>query len=909
MENNIIEDNILTIDSTDSRMKIISIEGNEKQDTREGYNLVNPLAKKNVGNNGVTVDFKEDGSIVFNGTSNGLGAWLISDDINYEPGEKYTMIVDIIKGTVTNSKFGWGILIYPYVSENAIKILDTSSGRITKSFTFPSDTEISQKNIYLWFGETEEGATFDDFTIKIMIVKGENVVDKEFELYGSMPSFDYPSEIKTVGDNINIFNDEAYKGFVVTQQNYNALEKIDLKLKNNKYYVAKIYFEDGTFVAVNNSNFMLYAYKADGTQSVNIPNQIAKSYANATELVKAKIVANSTGLNTYANKVIAGIKIEEVADADGQPSPYSNYGEGCIELKVVNKTILDTNKINSTLSGVKFESDLDGSLNISGTPTKKFISIKSKIKLDYPIKAGTKISFLFGKSVDLQKDSELTPFLWASDENDNSAGNINTSSDDFSIIASRDVTNITWGIEGFDTSINYNTKLYLMLVTGDITQNKYIQREEQSYVIPVQQKLLTGDGFSKKDGTRKEVHTWQEVIFNGEENWLMNYGTSLFNLASNNIYNQSSTEHKALCNMSKFDNRQAIMTDLQDKHFAMQTAYNSIFFKDTDCKTADEFKVKLKELYEAGTPLKVVYKINAPVELDCTKEQIEVLDKSMYLYNGISNIYTEDEIAPKIEVEIKKIVEDYDAYISNEGYFIIPEYDIKYLINLNESNIPSMPEATETSIKVAGRDGDVPLNTTYEPISFDLVCYTEDNLNVLEKSENEAKVNLFLNSIKNKTKKFAIERDMKFYDIKYNGSLTRTNYPAHLKFSIPFKSSDSYAKDLKDKMIVGNSSEESNTINNVGALFTIKGPATMPIISLNDYSMEYSTSILEGARIEIDSNKSTITHINSDGVKTNVMKHYNHQFPKIEKGNNTLKILSGVNNSSQVNVKWRDLKL
>ena len=153
--NTLTEDNegeLVHIDnSTGARFNSLEIEGNEKQDTREGYNLVNPLAKKNVGNNGVTVDFKEDGSIVFNGTSNGLGAWLISDDINYEPGEKYTMIVDIIKGTVINSKFGWGILIYPYVAENAIKILDTSSGRITNSFTFPNDTEISQKNIYLWY--------------------------------------------------------------------------------------------------------------------------------------------------------------------------------------------------------------------------------------------------------------------------------------------------------------------------------------------------------------------------------------------------------------------------------------------------------------------------------------------------------------------------------------------------------------------------------------------------------------------------------------------------------------------------------------------------------------------------------------------------------------------------------------
>ena len=147
------------------------------------------------------------------------------------------------------------------------------------------------------------------------------------------PSFDYPSEIKAVGNNRNIFNDEAYKGFVVTQQNYNALEKIDLKLEANKYYVAKI-----------NSNFMLYAYKADGTQSTNIPNGIAKTYANVEELVKAKIVANSTGISQYANRVIKGIKIEEVADEDGQPSPYSNYGQGCIELSIINKNFLDIQK-------------------------------------------------------------------------------------------------------------------------------------------------------------------------------------------------------------------------------------------------------------------------------------------------------------------------------------------------------------------------------------------------------------------------------------------------------------------------------------------------------------------------------------------------------------------------------------
>lgn len=254
-------------------------------------------------------------------------------------------------------------------------------------------------------------------------------------------------------------------------------------------------------------------------------------------------------------------------------------------------------------------------------------------------------------------------------------------------------------------------------------------------------------------------------------------------------------------------------------------------------------------------------------------------------------------------------MENFDFYISKNGYLIIPEYDIKFLINFNESSIPSMPEATESAVRAAGRNGDIVLATTYEPIPFNIVCYTEDNLTAQEKKENEDRIKFFLNEMKNKTKKLAFENNQKFYNVKYNGLLTVVNFPSHLKFSIPLKSSDSYAKDIISKKIEGNSSEISETIKEVGALFTIQGPANNPIIALNDYSMEYNMSILEGARVEIDTNKSTIVNINSDGVKTNVMKHYNHQFPKIQKGSNELKVLSGIDDENQVTVEWNDLKL
>ena len=255
-------------------------------------------------------------------------------------------------------------------------------------------------------------------------------------------------------------------------------------------------------------------------------------------------------------------------------------------------------------------------------------------------------------------------------------------------------------------------------------------------------------------------------------------------------------------------------------------------------------------------------------------------------------------------------MEEFDFYISNNGRLIIPEYDINYLIDFAASNIPSMPEAVETSVRIVGKDGDVPLSTTYEPMSFSIVCYTDDNLTPEQKIAEEQKVNRFINSIKNNTKVLAFERENKFYDVKYNGVLTTVRFPAHLQFTIPLKSSESYAKDLTKKKIIGNNSENSNTIKNVGAVFTINGPAQTPKISFNNYEMFYDNVLLENTKLIIDSGKSTITHVNGvTGKKTNAMRYYNHQFPKVKYGENVLVVNSGIDDASQVKVEWNDLKL
>lgn len=254
-------------------------------------------------------------------------------------------------------------------------------------------------------------------------------------------------------------------------------------------------------------------------------------------------------------------------------------------------------------------------------------------------------------------------------------------------------------------------------------------------------------------------------------------------------------------------------------------------------------------------------------------------------------------------------MENVDCYISENGYFIAPGYNIRNLIDPSESDLSTMPSTSDSSVKIAGRDGDVVLSTTYEPIPFNIVCFTEDNLTPEQKIIEEDKVKNFLNYIKNHTIKLGMESRNVYYNVKYSGSLTVVKYPKTLRFSIPLKSSSSYGKKIPSKVITGNNSEISNTIKEVGAEFTILGPASSPIISLNNYMMEFNTDVASGAKLIIDSSKSTVINIDESGIKTNQMLHYNHQFPKIQNGTNTLSVLSGIDNENQVKVEWNDLTL
>lgn len=493
-----------------------------------------------------------------------------------------------------------------------------------------------------------------------------------------------------------------------------------------------------------------------------------------------------------------------------------------------------------------------------------------------------------------------------------------------------DMTGINFGVTG--NGKNWDDLGIWLLYNGNKIRNS-ISTNQYSFFSFYPNNQTTFDKIFKRYKIQAEISKdtvpteWEKYKFNSwifpfEEGQKLYEGSYLAKDGIHNVVNETTINILEIITLSQSKNVAGVLylknkrKTIEDRPYGLCTKakLSSSQEENTILENPSNFLIignkddtldTIKEKFNGAT---IQYKLDKEEIIPYTQKQKNAFYQlqNILLYDGINHISIDDELG-SMSVEVSKIIEDYETYISSNGFFINSQNDIHYLIDFSESELPCMAEATETTVKAAGRNGDIVLSTTYDPNTFNIVCYTEDNLTQEEKVKEEMKLKKLLNSIKNKTIPLAFEKDDKFYKVKYSGAFSSTNFPKHLKFSIPLKTSESYGKDLIKKVIFGNGEETSDTFEDVGAIFTIKGPANSPIISLNDYSIEYDNPLLEGDKLIINSSNSTITHINSDGVKTNAMRYYNHQFPKIENGKNVLKVLSGVNEAN-VSVEWYDYK-
>lgn len=871
-------------------------QGNSYQATREGYNLFDYINK--VENNGrltYTID-KDTGYITVNGTPTWDYETCVSsfniDDI-LEDGETYSAWQQVYSNKVNGGMY-IQLQIKPKDGK-ASQWINSSTGKLN----FTVDKTKYSYNIMIQCGTISDAGTFNNYKNRYMIYKGTD--DKTFELYGASPSLDYPSEVEAVGDNINLYpySDVEFKSDATQEQwcyldgqlgayGNTVTDKTDYKITLEK---GKYYFK----LETDDSNIITGGLVANGSSA----EKQLTSFDNAFEItettvctLRLKVVNPSLGIN------IKSIKLEKGTVS----TSYSPYGQGNIEIIHNNKNELILNDNNSQSDGLNF-SIKDGVITISGTATSTYqglyIPVKRTFNEDYVLSTnavGSKTGLHIKAAYKLENGNLQYPDIFTR-----------------FVFPTNSYLEQLYVIVDSGSTIDATIKLQLEKGTevSDFTVGKL-----NKYILPIQKPFYKIGDY--KDSFVKQNKKWYEQHF-----------IEKFDLSDENIdWHEDGAGQKV--NTYRWDNRikiENIDSANSRNNFSNYFSKNYVGYNNDEVGFGLEnssFRVRLpvsistpeqvKSFWQekAKTQIPYIYYVLAtPKLIECTEEQSILLDElsNIYLYEGINYLYSTDDPSPIFQFSYDKIVNDFKFYLSENGRLIFPKENISFLCSISESSIPSMPEALETSATIAGRDGDVPLSTTYGPMSFELVLYTEDNLTPEEKLKQEIFLNRFCNSIKNNTETFALELAQKFYKIKYNGLLNKENYPKFLKFTLPFKSSKSFAYDVKKNTAYGNNTFESNTIEPTGFECVIKGPAIKPIISLNDYSIEYNNTILDDESLIIDTNNSTAVLVNSEGTRVNAMRYYNHQFPKILNGENELKILSGIDNPENVSISWYDLTL
>lgn len=273
------------------------IRSGHKQATREGYNLFQTIGNTANTSQGLTVTTDDDGVVTINGTANVAYAEIVK---NKEITDK---LIDGETYTIWQSIFSQ----YCYVQILAIDFNNVQTyitNKNTNITTFVVDkTKYAKYLINVTSGQNATSYTFNNFEIAFMLLKGSCTINTipPYERYGVSPSLDYPSEIETVKDSVemnisnkNIFDIDTMieltnqyreylrKGKIQNLNNFNGLKipvesgheyilSTDSTLANNLCFFDKNmnflggYADNRSFVVPENCRYVTYAIQNDYT--------------------------------------------------------------------------------------------------------------------------------------------------------------------------------------------------------------------------------------------------------------------------------------------------------------------------------------------------------------------------------------------------------------------------------------------------------------------------------------------------------------------------------------------------------------------------------------------------------------------------------------------------------------------
>lgn len=614
------------------------LKGGHKQETRSGYNFWKPFTSQT--KNGVTLTVKDDGSYVLSGTATQITSFYVNG-LNYDAAD-YTIAL-FNSTAISNEGFYVqvehenGLLKQAFLTTNTIK--SGTTGKVNAlSIVIPADL------------------TLNNFTFKPMLLKGIYTANTmpRFEQYGMMPSKDYPSEIETVGSNVNLFDkDNVNKLNAVPDvssivANFSG-KSFYIKVKSNTTYTVSRKIIGSRFVVGTTANL-----PAAGETIIDrkVNNEGSSITLTTSKNVNYLVVYYLYNSSENEEEILDNIKIEKGSVA----TPWSADRTGSAEMDVANENLFNKNNTNNFLNGLG--PDNSGKIQAVSTNTSGSNYIVTIIVPCLPNSTYIISRYIEGKTFFVYESSKKV--LKIGDNINLLKRNNNTSIINERVTTSTNAKYLLVKIYNtYATEQNtYNDLISNVQVIKSSTISQFKEHQSQTAIMPIQQEMLQGDYIEDV-----EHHEWGKYIFTGKET-IENIGksgditffkTSLsnlsdFNYIDDNTVNYMCTHFKAIKVADRFQNN-TFFINIEKK----------VSLCSQEITTIDALKAYLKARYDANDPVVIYYKLANAIDLELTEAQKAVREQKLHTYKNVTNINLSDELA-SIDVTYKK---DLDTILNN----------------------------------------------------------------------------------------------------------------------------------------------------------------------------------------------------------------------------------------------------
>ena len=258
-------------DSAEMELIEFGLQGNSKQETREGYNLIDVTTLSDEAKS-KDISYDEGFYVKDNSPDSDNRAWSYSQcnwkDILLKAGT-YTIAL-LFSTQIKNTGADKYLQVF---DNNSSSIAVAEKSLITNKDVFVQEFTLSQ--------ETTIGIEIKayDGIYRIMLLKGTYTTENlpNFEEYGAMPSLDYPSEVEAVGDSGSV---------EIIKSNKNLL---DLNYRNAN----GITFDKNRITVVNPTSY-----------NNGIDSKLIKNKFLCGKNISVKIISNGSVVSGYAPSLV-----------------------------------------------------------------------------------------------------------------------------------------------------------------------------------------------------------------------------------------------------------------------------------------------------------------------------------------------------------------------------------------------------------------------------------------------------------------------------------------------------------------------------------------------------------------------------------------------------------------------------